>query len=86
MFADDEHDPDGSMASLDQARDVALLKQTESTLAELAEAQLRLLSGTYGTCEICGKEIPMDRMMARPETRSCVVCASASTKRRRRRP
>ena len=35
MFADDEHDPDGSTASLDQARDAALLEQTERTLSEL---------------------------------------------------
>ena len=83
MFADDEHDPDGSTASLDQARDVALLEQTERTLSELAEAQQRLASGTYGVCEICGQQIPTARMLARPETRSCVVCAAARVDRRR---
>ncbi len=83
MFADDEHDPDGSTASLDQARDVALLEQTERTLSELAEARQRLASGTYGVCEICGQQIPTARMLARPETRSCVVCAGARADRRR---
>ena len=83
MFADDEHDPDGSTASLDQARDVALLEQTERTLSELAEARQRLASGTYGVCEICGQQIPTARMLARPETRSCVVCAGAREDRRR---
>ena len=83
MFADDEHDPDGSTASLDQARDVALLEQTERTLSELAEARQRLASGTYGVCEICGQQIPTARMLARPETRSCVVCAEARADRRR---
>ena len=85
MFADDEHDPDGSTASLDQARDVALLEQTERTLSELAEARQRLASGTYGVCEICGQQIPTARMLARPETRSCVVCAEAREDRRRAR-
>jgi RNA polymerase-binding transcription factor DksA len=83
MFADDEHDPDGSTASLDQARDVALLEQTDRTLAELAEAQQRLASGTYGICEVCGRPIPTARMLARPETRRCVVCAAALVGRRR---
>ena len=83
MFADDEHDPDGSTASLDQARDVALLEQTERTLSELADARQRLASGTYGVCEICGQQIPTARMLARPETRSCVVCAGARADRRR---
>ena len=83
MFADDEHDPDGSTASLDQARDVALLEQTERTLSELAEARQRLASGTYGVCEICGQQISTARMLARPETRSCVVCAGARADRRR---
>ena len=85
MFADDEHDPDGSTASLDQARDVALLEQTERTLSELAEARQRLASGTYGVCEICGQQIPTARMLARPETRNCVVCAEAREDRRRAR-
>ena len=85
MFADDEHDPDGSTASLDQARDVALLEQTDRTLSELAEAQQRLASGTYGICEVCGRPIPPARMLARPETRRCVVCAAAQVDRRGRR-
>ena len=33
-FADDEHDPEGSTVSLDQARDAALLHRTEQTLAD----------------------------------------------------
>lgn len=74
--ADDEHDPEGSMVSLDQARDAALLDRTERTLAELGAAQERLAAGRYGTCEGCGRAIPAERLQARPETRFCVVCAA----------
>ena len=74
-YADDEHDPEGSTLSLDQARHAALLDQTERTLAELAEAQQRLAAGTYGICELCGREIPTERMIARPEARLCVPCS-----------
>src|SRR5690242_3508526 len=65
MFADDEHDPDGSMASLDQARDTALLMRTEQLLADLGEAQQRLAAGRYGRCEICGRQIAAERLLAR---------------------
>lgn len=77
-FADDEHDPEGSTVSLDQARDTALLERTERTLAELNAARQRLAAGTYGICERCGESIPVERLMARPEARRCVPCASTS--------
>lgn len=75
-FADDEHDPDGSTASLDQARDAALLKQVEQTLGDLAAAQQRLADGSYTECEGCGSDIAEERLLARPETRTCVTCAA----------
>ena len=74
-FADDEHDPEGSTVSLDQARDVALLDRIERSMAELIAAQERLASGTYGVCESCGDDIPGERLQARPEARRCVRCA-----------
>ncbi|HEU5485127.1 MAG TPA: TraR/DksA C4-type zinc finger protein [Microlunatus sp.] len=75
MFADDEHDPDGSTASLDQARDTALLASTDRLLADLDGAQRRLVSGDYGRCELCDGEIDAGRLVARPETTVCIGCA-----------
>ncbi|MET0692969.1 MAG: TraR/DksA C4-type zinc finger protein [Propionibacteriaceae bacterium] len=77
-FADDEHDPEGSTVSLDQARDAALLTRTERSISELTAAQDRLAAGTYGTCERCGRAIPTERLLARPEARWCVPCSAAS--------
>lgn len=74
-FTDDEHDPEGSTASLDQARDAALLHRAQQTSAELDAAQQRLVSGTYGVCEGCGRQIPTERLLARPEARFCLPCA-----------
>jgi DnaK suppressor protein len=82
-LADDEHDPDGSTPSLDQARDVALYQRLEQTLTELTQAQQRLASGPYGLCEGCGQKIPDERLLARPGARSCVACAAAPAARRR---
>ena len=80
--ADDEHDPEGSTVSLDQARDAALLEQVEHTLIELTAAQRRLGAGTYGWCESCRREIPRERLLARPEVRRCVLCAARAARRR----
>ena len=77
-FTDDEHDPEGSTASLDQARDTALLVQVTRTLTELEAARARLGTGTYGTCERCGQPIAPARLQARPEARTCVRCAARS--------
>ena len=82
-LADDEHDPEGSTLSLDQARDAALLEQVEQTLAELIAAEQRLAGGTYGRCESCRREIPRERLLARPEVRSCVACSARAAARRR---
>ncbi|MDJ0358017.1 TraR/DksA C4-type zinc finger protein [Paenarthrobacter sp. PH39-S1] len=73
--ADDEHDPEGSTVTLERERDVALLADAETQLAELLEAQARLERGTYGSCERCGKPIPPERLEVRPEARFCVSCA-----------
>jgi DnaK suppressor protein len=73
--ADDEHDPEGSTVSLDQARYAALLDQTRRTLAELGAAQQRLAAGTYGICEVCADQIPNERLLVRPEARRCVPCS-----------
>ena len=80
--ADDEHDPEGSTVSLDQARDAALLERIEQTLTELTAAQRRLGAGTYGWCASCGREIPQERLLARPEVRRCVPCSAPATRRR----
>ena len=80
-FSDDEHDPDGSTASLDQVRDVALLEHVEQRLRQLARAEQRLAAGTYGVCEVCGQEISTERLLARPETQRCVACAARGSRR-----
>jgi RNA polymerase-binding transcription factor DksA len=83
-FADDEHDPEGSTVSLDQARDAALLDRIEQTLTELDAARRRLASDRYGGCEQCGSEIPTERLLARPEARLCMLCSQNVARRNRR--
>ena len=72
---DDEHDVEGSSVAYERARVAALLAHAEGALAELDAAAERMASGSYGSCEGCGRPIGRERLAARPTTRRCVSCA-----------
>jgi RNA polymerase-binding protein DksA len=53
-----------------------ILAQNEEQLLEEVEAALeRIEAGNYGTCEICGREIPKQRLDALPQAATCIDCA-----------
>ncbi|MCU1484265.1 MAG: DNA-binding protein [Actinomycetia bacterium] len=72
---DDEHDPDGTTIAFERAQVIALRRQADANLGEIAAAFERVAAGTYGTCEVCDQPIPPERLDARPTTRTCVRCA-----------
>ena len=76
VATDDEHDPDGSTVAFERSKTSALLSHSWGRLAEVESAFERLETGTYGTCERCGAEIPLERLLARPVARRCVRCAA----------
>jgi len=73
--ADDEHDPEGSTIAYERAQLTAVLEATRRRRADLDDALSRLDAGGYGVCERCGREIPAERLAARPAARTCVACA-----------
>jgi DnaK suppressor protein len=75
--ADDEHDPEGSTIAFERAQLVALLDSARHTLGEIDSALERVDAGTYGRCEVCGKQISRERLAARAAARLCLTCASA---------
>lgn len=74
--ADDEHDPEGTTIAFERSQVDALARQATSELAEVDAAEARLDAGTYGTCAVCGRAIPRERLLARPTATTCVPCAS----------
>lgn len=46
----------------------------EALLAQVDEALTRIESDTYGLCQECGVEIPLERLEALPSTPYCVTC------------
>ncbi len=73
--ADDEHDPEGATIAWEREQVRALLAQARGAVHHLEQAFDRLASGTYGTCESCGNDIPSARMAARPGATRCVGCS-----------
>lgn len=55
---------------LAQASDQRAVRDLQAAL----EARDRLDEGSYGFCAGCGQPIPIDRLDAMPEARTCVRC------------
>lgn len=51
------------------------LRTAEETILKLEEALLAVDSSGFGLCSRCQTPIPFNRLMALPESRSCVTCA-----------
>ncbi len=73
--ADDEHDPEGSTIAFERSQVGALARQVEGRLAEIDAALVRVRAGLHGRCERCARQIPQERLEARPVARTCVACA-----------
>lgn len=73
--ADDEHDPEGATIAFERAQVDALATAAAERLADVDRALRRLDEGTYGTCAVCGRPIPTERLAVRPTATTCVACA-----------
>lgn len=49
----------------------AITNSLESRLNDIKSGLDKIEKGTYGTCQICGKEIEADRLEANPAARTC---------------
>ncbi|MEJ5226623.1 RNA polymerase-binding protein DksA [Thermodesulfovibrio sp.] len=74
-----------SESSLSEIGDIASQEIDRSFLLRLRDRERKLLkkiekalekieNGTYGICEACGAEIPVERLEARPVTDLCIEC------------
>lgn len=43
---------------------------------EIDDALSRMDEGSYGTCEVCGRPIPVARLEVMPYARTCAACAA----------
>jgi DnaK suppressor protein len=57
------------------------LRSRESRLIRKIKSALeRIDDGTYGICEVCGDNISIKRLLARPVTSKCIECKEGEEK------
>ena len=73
----DQHQGDIGTETFEREKDFSLLEQLEAEIGDLDAALRKIDEGTYGRCEVCGKEIEAERLEAMPGTRTCREHAGA---------
>jgi DnaK suppressor protein len=68
----DNHMAESATPTLDREIDYTLEENAEQVLKQIDRALGRIDEGTYGACEVCGKEIPAERLEARPWATLCI--------------
>ena len=66
---------DGTSEAVERLATTAVARSLASSIEDIDAALLRLAAGTYAYCEVCGEEIPRERLLARPAASRCVLCA-----------
>jgi len=56
------------------ATNVAITETLEKSLKETEEALEKIKNGTYGKCENCQEEIPLERLQVYPAAKTCLKC------------
>jgi DnaK suppressor protein len=70
----DNHIGDTATVTYDRELDYTLEENEERVLSEIDAALKRIEDGTYGICTNCGKQIPEERLEARPWATLCIDC------------
>lgn len=71
-----DHMADQGSAIFAREMDMSLDENLRSALLAVEGALDRIARGDYGTCERCGKDIPVERLEAIPTASLCVQCKS----------
>lgn len=79
--ASDEGFADSGQAAAERSEIVALIEGLQNSHKEITRAIKRIDDGTYGKCENCGRDIPIERLEAIPTTSLCVECKQAGSAR-----
>jgi len=67
----DQHQADVGSEVFERETELSILHRVEVDLVEVADALVRIDSGSYGTCQTCGAPISDERLDAVPATRFC---------------
>ena len=66
---------DGTTEAVERLSTTATARSITHSIADIDRALVKLDDGTYGMCDVCGKEIGTTRLEALPAAARCVQCA-----------
>jgi len=69
---------DGTTEAVERLSTTATARSLTHSIADIDRALVKLDDGTYGICDVCGKEIGAARLEALPAAARCVECAGRS--------
>ena len=72
----DPDSADGGSMAFEFEKELSVDRNTRDILAQVRQAIQAVEDGTYGTCRVCRRPIPVARLRALPHTSLCVTCAS----------
>jgi DnaK suppressor protein len=65
---------DSAQATAERSQTLSMIEGLRSQHEEVVAALRRIDEGSYGKCERCGEDIPIERLEAIPTARLCVSC------------
>jgi len=65
---------DAALQAMTRNQSAAMIGNLRDMLVTIDEAMEKIEDGTYGVCEVCGKNIPQKRLDALPEATMCTEC------------
>ncbi|MGH2806847.1 MAG: TraR/DksA family transcriptional regulator [Actinomycetota bacterium] len=74
----DEGFADSGQATAERSQLISMIDGLRTHLRAVDAALQRIEEGTYGRCERCGREIPFERLEARPTATLCVTHATGA--------
>ncbi len=78
----DQHPADYASNVGEVDREEASLEVIDAQRSRVKDALKRLAAGSYGQCIDCGRDLPEERLDARPEAERCVNCQQRHEARR----
>jgi len=73
-FVDDAGFSDRSHSTEERSKLISVVRALRSNLRDVDRALAKMDTGTYGTCERCGKPIAAERLEALPWAVLCIDC------------
>ena len=71
LSAYDNHPGDEGTELYEREKDLALFEHEREHLHDIEHALALIEKGTYGRCEVCGKDIPYERLSVLPTATTC---------------